>query len=607
MTTSVLTIDFETFYSKEYSLTKMTTQEYIQSPYFECIGVSVAKGANAAEWFSGTHAETKAWLSQFDWANSIAVAHNALFDGAILEWIFDLHPKQWFCTMSGAMPILAPFTPNGRVSLATVAKFLGLPDKGTEVMQAIGFMRRDFSASKLKAYGLYCCHDTHLAYQVFQHLAPKLTHGEHALIHETIRKFTRPILRLNRDVLVKRLAIVKRDKASALLDAGLLDSKSLMSNPLFAEALENMGIDPPMKISPTTGKATYAFAKTDAGMKALLEHPDPRVQYIVAARVKLKSTLEETRIEKFIRLANLNEPIGIPLRYYGAHTGRFSGSDGLNMQNLPRAGDLRRALEAPPGYKIVAADLSQIEARITAWFADELKLLTGFANNEDVYCEFATIIYGRPITKADKDERFMGKTAILGLGYGMGAAKFKETVRAQSGIIITLNEAKRIVRMYRKTYPGIPKLWSKLDSAMSVLADTGTLKVGPVTVTKGQLQLPNGMSIFYPDIEYNAPKFEGYSFRCKRMRRGLWGGTLTENIGQAIAKIILSIAEIRLAKLGLHAVMQVHDELLFCVKDEHVDRVIRAAELALSAPVSFMPGLPVACEVAVGDNYAEAK
>jgi DNA polymerase len=385
-----------------------------------------------------------------------------------------------------------------------------------------------------------------------------------------------------------------------------------MSNPKFAAALEELGVEPPMKISPATGKPTYAFAKTDAAFKMLLEHYDPRVQALMAARFKNRSTLEEGRLEKFIRLADLGTPISIPLTYCAAHTIRFGGSGGLNFQNLPRSGELRRALKAPPGYKVVAGDLSQIEARIVACLAEETELIEAFAKGEDVYCLFASDVYSRTITKADTRERFMGKTAILGLGFGMGAHKLRATVKNLSGLDISIDEAYRIVQVYRAKYPKIQALWKRCKAILQAMTQIDCYEtLGPnelnsnvVSFFHECMRLPNGLNIHYPGLSDSG---DGFHFLYRGDEKAIWGGGFLENIVQALARLVASIAEIRLAKRRLHSGLQVHDELVYCVLEKLVPHVVKALDLALTAPVDFLPNLPVACEIKVGNNYAEAK
>jgi DNA polymerase len=602
-----LTCDWETFYSKEYSLTKMTTQEYVLSPYFEAIGISVQVNAEEPIWFSGTFEETKEWLQQFPWETSVAIAHNAMFDGSIMEWLFDIHPMRWFCTMMAARPLCAPWTPHGRVSLKVVSEYLGLGVKGTEALNNIGMNRRDFSPERLAQYGEYCRQDTRLCYRIYEKLAPKLPPSEQILISETITKFTRPKILLNPDILRTRLVTLKKEKEELLAKALLVDNKILMSNPQFAEALENLGVVPPTKISPITGKTAYAFAKSDQEFKALLEHDDVRVQTLVAARLKHKSTLEETRLQRFINIADLGAPFGIPLLYYAAHTGRYGGMDKLNLQNLPRGGELREALIAPKGYKIVAGDLSQIEARITAALAGQDDLIRVFADGADPYCYFATNLYGRPITKADTVERFMGKTSILGLGFGMGADKFKASVKSLGGVDITLDEARKIVRKYRAQFSAIPQIWQDMNAAIERMTQPDCYRsVGFLVFIHEGVVLPNGMVINYPNLRIDTHA-GGYIYDYRGKPKSIWGGALLENIVQALARIVLSTAEVRLAKRNIHAVMQVHDELVFVIPEAIVEKFCVVLNKVLTAKIDWMPGLPIACEIKYGDNYMECK
>ena len=154
----------------------------------------------------------------------------------------------------------------------------------------------------------------------------------------------------------------------------------------------------------------------------------PQFQHVWDARKAVKSRIAETRAQRFIDATHDDGTISVPLRYYAAHTGRFGGTEKINMQNMPRNSELRKALCAPPGHLVFVADLSNIEARMLAWLADEDDLLAQFAAGDDIYSNLATEIYGRPINKHDDPtERFVGKTAVLGLGYGMGANKFRAT------------------------------------------------------------------------------------------------------------------------------------------------------------------------------------
>jgi DNA polymerase len=603
-----LALDYETYYDKGYSLSKIPMQNYIHHPEFEIIGVSVKHNDSPTQWFSGTLCETKAWLSHFPWEESIAIAHNAQFDGAILEQVLDIHPAKYFCTMMGARPNVVPFVKNGRMGLKYVAEYLGLPPKGDEVINAIGMRRRDFARQQLSAYAEYCIRDTDLTYLIYHRLKANLPPDEQDILDLTIKKVTRPTIVLNKEKIAHELNKHNDDMAH-LMDKAMLVTgiTNFRQNQPFAEFLMSRGVTPGMKISPTTNKEVYAFAKTDPFMKQLAEHEDYAVQLAHAARIGAKSTITGTRLQRFLDVAMTDKPFNIPLLYYGAHTGRFSGMDKLNLQNLPRGSVLREAIMAPPGHKIVAGDLSQIEARIVAVLAGERDLVNGFANDEDVYCEFASIIYDREITKQNPDERFVGKSCILSLGFGSGAYKFHTTMKG-FGVDMGESEGQRIVDLYRATYNNIPRLWKRLNNLIPTIAHSEEMikDVGGILFGQGRIELPNGMSIYYPALKHE--QGEGWTYLKKgKMRTKIYGGALLENIAQALARIIISKAELRMAKYRVYACSQIHDELLFVVKDEHVDKVQRALTVALTAPVSWMPELPVACETAVGQTYKDAK
>jgi DNA polymerase I-like protein with 3'-5' exonuclease and polymerase domains len=421
----IITIDFETYYDRDFSLTKLTTEEYIRSDRFEVIGISVKVNNNGTEWASGTHEQIRQWLQEsFRWSDSLVLAHNTLFDGAILNWRFGINPRAWLDTLCMGRAIHGVEVGG---SLKALAERYGLGEKGTEVLNALGKGRLDFSEAELARYGDYCINDVELTYKLFSRLARKFPKQELKIIDTTLRMFIEPRLELDPTLLASHLEQIKIIKGD-LLSASGVDKSDLMSSDKFAELLRGLGVTPPTKISPTTNKPTYAFSKTDQEFLALADHPDGRVQTLVAARLGNKSTLEETRTQRFIDIASRGS-LPVPIRYYAAHTGRFGGDDKINLQNLPTRGtnanQLKKAIVAPKGYTIIDADSSQIEARVLAWLAGQDDLVTAFANREDVYKKMASAIYGIAESDVDKSQRFVGKTTILGAGYGMGALKFQ--------------------------------------------------------------------------------------------------------------------------------------------------------------------------------------
>lgn len=616
-----IVIDFETYYTTEYSLTKMTPIEYVMDERFEIIGFAYGCPDGPTEWFSGTFDECADKLESLRLRERTVVAHNAQFDGSILEWRFGIMPAKYFCTMMGSRPYIHPFT--GSMSLAKCAEYLELPQKGDEVAKVKDKHRDDFTIQELRRYGNYCERDVAIAAEVYKWLMCRMPDDEVDILDLTMKKYLRGRFHLDRGLLEEAQEQIGQDEAKALivLRSLGLSRMDVTSNVRFAMALQNYGVTVPEKPSASNpAKMTFAFSKKDPEFLDLRKHPDLRVQQLVEARLLLKSSIERTRVAMFLQIEKLKgTALPIPLMYYGAHTGRFSGSMGINMQNLPRGSALRKAVTAPPGYKVVSVDLSAIEARITATLAGQWDLVSSFAHGNDVYSEFATDVYGYPVSKADpntKTERFVGKTAILGLGFGMGVPKYIATMQA-AGINVSDEDGERVVGYYRKRYPKIPMLWRRMDACVSRMLELRGLAFAGfpaeepiIKFYNRQLVLPNGMPIHYPKLQrdaMNRVQYECFESPTKRYFKPLWGGALTENIVQALARIIISRAELRLARAGLVSVLQVHDELVYVVPEEKAQQVASLLQRVVTDPVPWMPGLPLACEVGIGDSYGDAK
>ena len=603
---NIIVCDFETYYAKDYSLSKVTTEEYIRDPRFEAIGVSVKVNDEPAQWFSGTKAQTKRWLDKYDWVNSIAIAHNAVFDMAILNWHFDIRPKRIVDTLSILRAIDGPDAGN---SLARAAERYGLGVKGTEVTNALDKRRLDFTAEELDRYGEYCINDTELTYALFKRIGVGFPLAELKLIDLTIRMFTEPTLSLDTQVLSDHLADVQAKKETLMAKLNY-DKADLMSNPKLAELLEFHGVVPPMKLSPTTGKETFAFAKNDEEFKALLEHENPMVQAIVAARVGVKSTLEETRTERFIGIADRGL-LPVPLRYYAAHTGRWGGDDKVNLQNLPRKSPLKKAMLAPEEHTFIDCDSSQIEARTLAWLAGQDDLVDAFSQGEDVYRIMASRIYGVPSEEVTQDQRFVGKTTILGCGYGMGAAKFKAQLKT-FGVDMELAECKRIIEVYRETYPMIPKLWRQAGSALDAMTSNQTAPLGRdgvLTVCGADgIKLPNGLRLQYPNLRtVRTP--EGKTEMVYDQKKGravipnrIYGGKAVENVCQALARIVIGEQMLMVAR-RYRVVMTVHDAVGCVAPAEQADEARAYVEACMRIRPKWAAALPLNCESKMGGSY----
>jgi hypothetical protein len=600
----IITVDFETYYSREVGFAKQTTEEYIRDPQFHVVGVSVQVDDGKPDWFSGTMVETADYLKQFDWANSLALAHNAVFDGAILSWHFDIKPKGWLDTLSMGRALHGT---NVGGSLKVLAQFYGIGEKGTEVENALGLRRVDFSPEQLARYGEYCKNDTALTWELFGQMSKGFPAVELRLIDLTIRMFTEPALALDLQVLGDHLESVKDTKALAL---GAFEKGDLMSNPKFAIMLQTAGAVPPMKKSITTGKETYAFSKTDEEFKALLEHENPAVQALVSARLGTKSTIEETRTERFIEIAKRGL-MPVPLRYYAAHTGRWGGDDKLNLQNIPRNSPLKHAIFAPSGYKMIDSDSSQIEARTLAWLAEQNDLVEAFDRGEDVYKIMASAIYGKDVSQITKDERFVGKTTILGCGYGMGAAKFQVQLK-NFNVEIDLDEAKRIIDTYRTTYPKITALWKEAGRALDAMMRKASMNLGRGETLKVQgkdgILLPNGLYLRYPNLRKHQDD-DGDTELVYDTKKGkatipnrIYGGKVIENVCQALARIVIGEQMLMVAK-KYKVVMTVHDAIACIVPEAEVERAVEYVELCMRIRPQWALELPLNCESGYGDSY----
>lgn len=605
----VVTIDFETYYDRDYSLSKMTTEAYVRSPSFEIIGVGIKVNNYPTDWYSGDNVGR--FLNSLDYGNKAILCHNTAFDGAILSWHFGIRPRLWLDTLSMARPF-HNLTVGG--SLAKLVTHYGLGAKGTEVVAALGKHRADFTAAELAQYGEYCKNDVELTRQLFDILKVGFPVSELMSIDQTLRMYTEPVIELDVPLLKDHLQAVREAKAKLMAEVNIT-IEDIMSNNKFATVLEQLGVDPPMKTSVKTGKQAYAFAKTDKEMTALLDHPDERVQAVAAARLGVKSTIEETRTAALIGVAERGA-LPIMLNYYGAHTGRFSGGDKMNLQNLPARGNsnaIRRSLKAPEGHMLVSSDSSQIEARMVAYIAGQEDMVEAFRDGRDVYSEFASEVYGRAITKADKMERFVGKTAVLSLGYGAGAAKFKEMLRVQGKVVVDLAEAERIVRIYRTKNFKITQLWQRCGHALTAMTQGGSGSIhDTLTYDATGITLPNKLKIVYPGLKQTRSGFEYLSDPRQYAKRGtpdavwtnIYGGKMVENLVQALAAIVIR-EQMTAAGQHYHVAFQVHDEIIITAPDNEVGQAQAKLEEIMSAPPKWAPTLPVACESGAAKNYGD--
>lgn len=611
-----VSLDFETFYSDEYSLRRMTIVEYVLDPRFQMIGCSVRIDNGPYEFLE--HDQFVALLQKLDPRKTRVVSFNALFDMFILVVRYRFVPGLMIDTMGMARAIIGYKCKS--LSLANVARVLGKGEKGQTVHHVKGMTASDIRAAGLwESYASYANNDNQLSVEIFEELKPSFPPEAFLINDMVLRMAVQPQFVLDRQVLAEHLYSVQIEKQRLLDEAGVTDKKLLMSNEKFAEVLRQLGVTPPMKMSRATGKLTYAFARSDREFQDLADHENPQVQAVVAARLGHKSTLEESRTERFQAIANLQWADGqswfpIPLRYSGAHTHRLSGDWGLNAQNLPRGGKLRYALKAPPGYVVVSCDSAQVEARLTAWFCGQMDLVNDFAAGVDVYSAFASELFNRPVSKKENPlERFIGKTCILGLGYGMSAPVFVNSVAslslAQLGhrVVLSIESASDAVRLYRRRYAKIAEMWRRLENMIPDLMRNSLQTLGPVIFFKESIRLPSGLLLNYHDLQY-APA-EGFNYERAGLRYRLYGPKVLENLVQALAFITTIEAALRVRRRApqYNLAHQVHDELIYVIKKEDAEWFSAILLEEMHRRPTWAPELPLAAELHTGESYGATK
>ena len=642
---NIIKVDFESYYDKDFSLSKLQTDEYILDPQYETIGVSVKDGDEQTKWFSGTENETREWLTgNFDWRNSAVCCHHTLFDGFILTQRYGIRPKLWMDTKAMAThlyPYLRSF------SLASLAKHFNLRDKGTYVANMLGRRRESLSEDEMMLYSAYCVLDTEITHELCALLLPRMSPLELRLIDMTVRMFTEPQFIGDSAELRKLYEDEQMRKMMVLHNAGV-GKEVLMSNEKLATALRALGVVPPTKVSAKTGKSAWAFAKSDQAFTELLEHDDSAVQALVAARLGVKSTIAETRaltmlntscrpaaliseahlpVETRKAVVALDDRIGSPLpvylNYWGAKTtGRYSGGNKINWQNLPARGPsagLRNAIHAPPGCTVVVGDSSNIELRVAMVLAGQTDVVEKITAGVDLYCDFASKMFGRKITKADKKERMLGKIAMLSLQYGAGWRKFKEMVRQQSGEILADSSAEEVVNLYRRVHYKVVDMWNRFDEVVlpeiangnpSLLAIDGNAWL---LCTGEGFGVNGGPGVVYHDLkqisavdDFGRPRLEWtYEMAGKPVK--LYGGKAFENACQYVARMIVMWQTARINE-RYPVALSVHDEAVCVVPDSVTDAATAYMEECLSMAPPWCHGhIPLACEVGIGPTYGSAK
>jgi DNA polymerase len=647
----IIAIDFETRWdSKEYTLSKMTTEEYIRDKRFISFGACVhefgsteyirwVRGADLPEYFSGV-----------DWGRTAVLAHNAQFDVSIMEWVYNARPAFIFDTLSMARALRGVEVGN---SLAKLAFDFRLQPKGTAVHSTNGLA--SISPEIERELAEYCAHDVYLCEEIFKRLGAGYPKSELRLIDMTLKMYTRPRLELDSKMLIKALTEEGELRAGLLQRLGIQEAE-LASNPKFADVLQSLGVTPPTKVSKTTGKEAFAFAKNDALFQALLNGEREDVALLCEARLKVKSTTERTRAQRFLDISQRGK-LPVPLSYYGTTTGRWSAAKGsaINMQNLKRGSFLRKAIMAPDGYQLVVGDLSQIEPRVLAWLSDYHEMLDIFRSGGDPYAAFGSQMFNIPgLTKdSHPDLRQSAKSALLGCGYGLGWASFAAQLLVgflgappqrydkafakklgvdqeyaqrfidwddnvtkmleiphtctDEELLIHCLAAKKIIDIYRATAHPVATFW---DMCSQLIEDS--LYGGRVyqhkclTFSKERIELPNGMSLLYPDLRRTKDDKGRSQWVYGPNATKLYAGKVTNNVTQAVARIVMTDGMLRVTK-KYPVVGTVHDEQIVLVPDDEVADAKTWVLEQMTLEPKYMPGIPLAADGGAHRRYGEAK
>lgn len=593
----LVTLDFETYYDSKLSLTKMTTMDYVNHDNFKVWGVGIKLDDEPTEWYNGD--ETQTALEEIDWETATLLCHNTPFDGYILTQHYGFTPKYYLDTAAMGRA-LYPFQ---SARLKDLAIRLWPNDarmrKGEELQDAKGHY--DLTPELEQSLAGYCIQDVDLTWAMYKTLTKRMPLDELDIINLTCRMFCEPKLVVDVPALKKyRNSEAQRSKET--IEASGILRPVLASNKQFSELIESMDITVPTKISPTTGKNIPALGKNDKAFLQL-QRMYPQHNKIWEARTAVKSRINETRAQRFIDATHDNGTISVPLKYYAAHTGRFGGTEKINMQNMPRNSPIREALCAPKGKLVFVADLSNIEARMLAWLAGQQDLLQQFRDGADIYCNFASKIYNKPINKQDHPtERFVGKTAILGLGYGMGAEKFKSTLNMS----IDNTQIYNIVSTYRTSYVNIPTLWQRLEHKLASTVLPATYEEwGCLTFTDQSIILPNTLALRYPNLRFHKGKL---IYDGRNTVENTWGGKITENVVQALSRLVVTDALLRIENdqdLDVDVVLTVHDEIVLIGPEEDPCATMDKLIAHMCVPPTWAPDLPLDAEGGYDTRYSK--
>jgi DNA polymerase len=596
----IVGLDFESYFSSKakFTLKTLPTSEYVRDERFHAHGAALYWQGRTT-WVN--HKDLPATLAAIPWPEVALLAHNTAFDGFVLSQHYSFVPAYYLDTLSMSRGAFGTFANH---DLDAVATRLGLGSKIKETLkQADGLQELPPELEQLMA--TYAIQDMNLCVQIYQQLVDTYPESELDLIDITLRAFIEPKLHINTELIKQGMAEEQVERERIITASGI-DRKVLGSNPQFAELLRARGVEPPVKRSPRTNKSTFAFAKADIAFQTL-EH-DPRVSELIKARKLVKSTIMETRAARILKHGDPG-PLPILMNYCQARSLRWSGGDKMNPQNLPRGSLLRRGIIPPPGYRIVIVDSAQIEARMLAWLAGQDDLLKIFKNKGDPYIAMAEKIFNHPVAKLTP-ERQLGKTAVLGLGYGMGVDKFAYTVRA--GLIAPAMEiddatAQRAVDTYRASNQAIVALWNDFDTRLQqMLCGHASSFKEILDFESNRVWMPNGLALHFPGLsaKRSGNRLYDFTYQTRDGTTKLYGAKLVENVIQCLARIAFGQQVLQIAKRYFIALLA-HDEVVYLAKEAEAEEALAYGVQCLSISPAWCQAAPLFAEGGHADYYAK--
>jgi len=629
-------LDFETRSSAD--LSKVGSYAYANHESTKVLCVTACLGDGEVKLFTEMQ-DFQRWLASIPemFTDAMFVAHNAQFDMEIYnKFVFMTHPNEWYCTMAACRAYGIP------ASLEKAGAYVGLE------------MQKDMKLSRrIKRLFTQHVEDAEL-YQALYEYAKKDTLAMRELFHR-VRQLTPTELDIWRlDSMINRRGIgVDRESAQGLQN--LVDA----SHDRLAKRFESLsgGIKPTQvmalkQLLQSRGHAMPGLTKSD--VVALLDGGtcDPDTEEMLRIRLQLG----KASVKKIAAVLKATDPDDSRIRnlhvYHKAHTGRWAGR-GAQPQNLPSRGLLLGPQEAVDGveelsslsYDAAAAkygnvldavssclrplfkakklfaviDFAQIESRVLAWLAGESQILDAYESGKDLYVEMAKAIYG--VEEVTKEQRSLGKAAILGLGYGMGHAKFQATAASMFGIKITEEFAQQVVRTYRNKYGLIREFWYTVDKSFFDSIDPEPGVFNRLHLPNGlrfwsldhfgrrvvAIELPSSRKLFYHGAHWDAGEKKGWvdmSYHGERngqvFKTKVYGGLLVENIVQAVSRDLLASSMLNLQSCGYEVVMHVHDEVVVEVESE--DQYGHVESLVKQKP-SWADGLPLEADGFITTRY----